>query len=277
MPELSPQNCPALEATIWQLYREFFDKAERKRRWKITDDIPWDECNRNLDPAIADVVESFCAIELFLPDFTAKILPVVRPSMGRVWFYANWGYEESKHSLALGDWLRRSGHRSEEQMADLEKKVFEREWNLPHDSAIGMLVYAMAQELATFLNYRNLRHRCAARGGDPALEKLLNYVAIDEMAHHSFFMDCLKLYIQHDRDVVVEQLRRVLNGFQMPAIHDLLDESQRRIAQVRDLDIFSETIFYSEVYMPVLVELGVTRAELRGKPNMPIKKSTVPL
>src|SRR5262249_21448135 len=129
---------PALEAQFWQLYRDFFDLAERKRRWSIADDIPWDQCNPHLDPAIAHVVESFCAVELYLPDYTSKILPVVRPSKGRVWFYANWGYEESKHSLALCDWLLRSGMRSDEQMADLEGAILAHEWNLPQDNQLGM-------------------------------------------------------------------------------------------------------------------------------------------
>src|SRR4051812_18412451 len=86
-------QCPELEGALWRLYRDFFDQAEKKRRWSVRDDIPWDECNPQLDPAIADVVESFTAVELYLPDYTSKILPVVRPSRGRVWFYANWGYE----------------------------------------------------------------------------------------------------------------------------------------------------------------------------------------
>src|SRR5262249_33425850 len=141
-------TCPEIERAFWALYRDFFDKAEKKRRWSVRDDVPWDRCNPGLDPAIADVVESFFAGELYLPDYTSKILPVVRPSRGRTWFYANWGYEESKHSLALGDWLLKSGARSDEQMADLETMVFERAWNLPHDSPLGMLVYAMTQELA---------------------------------------------------------------------------------------------------------------------------------
>src|SRR5215472_14741127 len=110
-----------LEGAFWRLFRDFFDLAEKRRRWNIRDDIPWSECNPKLDPAIADVVESFCAVELYLPDYLGKILPVVRHSRGRTWFYANWGYEESKHSLALHDWLLRSTHRSEEQMADLDQ------------------------------------------------------------------------------------------------------------------------------------------------------------
>jgi len=274
--ELSTLNCPELERKVWKLYREFFDKAERKRRWRVADDIPWNECNPNLDSAIADVVESFCAIEMYLPDFTSKILPVVRPSKGRTWFYANWGYEESKHSLALGDWLLKSGHRTEERMTDLEKMVWEREWNLPHDSSLGMLLYATVQELATFLNYRNLRTRCQERGGDPALEKILSLVSIDEKAHHAFFAECAKMFLEYDRDGTIAQLRRVLNGFQMPAIHDLLEGSRQRIDAIRDLGIFSEEIFYVECYLPVLEDFGVTRAELKGKPDMKLKKSTMP-
>ena len=93
----------------------------------MADDIPWDQCNRGMDPAVADVVESFCAVELYLPDYVGKALPLVRANKGWAWFHANWGYEESKHSLALGDWLLRSGLRSDEQMADLEGQVFAHE------------------------------------------------------------------------------------------------------------------------------------------------------
>lgn len=255
---------PELESQTWKLFRDFFDLAEKKRRWRVADDIPWDQCNPGLKPVIADVVETFCAIELYLPDYSAKILPKVRHTKGRAWFYANWGYEESKHSLALGDWLLKSGHRSEEYMADLERKVFAREWNLPHDSHLGMLAYAMVQEEATFVNYRNLRERTNALGGDPALEKLLGFLAVDEKAHHSFFRDCLKLYLQLDRGAVIEQLRRVMHEFQMPVIHDLLDESPTRIAAVRRLELFDANVYYREVYLPILSALGISRHEMRS-------------
>jgi len=51
-------------------------------------------------------------------------------------------------------------------MADLEKRVFDSEWNLPQDSHPGMMAYAMLQEQATFLNNRNLRNRGKALGGE---------------------------------------------------------------------------------------------------------------
>jgi len=259
-----------LEPAMWRLYRDFFEQAEKKRRWSLRDDIPWDQCNPKLDPAIGDVVESFCGVELYLPDYTSKILPVVRPSKGRTWFYANWGYEESKHSLALGDWLLKSGMRSDEQMADLEEKVFQWEWNLPHDSHLGMLVYAMVQEVATWLNYRNLRLKALERGGDPALEKLLTLIAVDERAHHSFFRECVELYLKHDRPTTLEQLRRVMNDFAMPAIDSMVD-GRKRVARIKGLQIFDEDIYYREVYLPLIAALGVDRKEMRNR--LPNKKS----
>jgi acyl-[acyl-carrier-protein] desaturase len=268
-PFLAP---PETEGAMLRLFREFFDKAERRRRWRIADDIPWNECNPNLDPAIADVVESFCAIELYLPDYITKILPLVRQSKGRAWFYANWGYEESKHSLALGDWLLKSGHRTEEYMADLEKRVFENEWNLPQDSHLGMLAYAMVQEQVTFLNYRNLRARAKALGGDPALEKLLSFVSIDEAAHHDFFKDAFEIFLKYDREASLAALRRVFDEFQMPAIHDLLNNSAARVAQIRDLDIFNEDIFYRDVMFAIMEELGISKREMRPS-NKPKKSS----
>ncbi len=253
-----------LETSMWKIYRDFFDMAEKKRRWRIREDIPWNECNPKLDPAIADVIETFCCVELYLPDYVSKILPLVRQSKGRTWFYANWGYEESKHSLVLGDWLLRSKHRTEEYMADLEKKVFEREWNLPEGDALGMLAYAMVQEHATFLNYRNLKQRTIELGGDPALETILSYVSIDEAAHFGLFRQFYEMFLKVDRESAIAAIRPVLNHFQMPAIHDLLDESPRRIAAVRDLGIFNEEIFFRDIYTFFLNFLGISKAEMRG-------------
>jgi acyl-[acyl-carrier-protein] desaturase len=262
-----PLTCLELESQLWRMYRDYFDLAEKKRRWRLREDIPWDQCNPQLDPAIADVVETFCAVELYLPDYVSKVLPVVRHSKGRAWFYANWGYEESKHSLALSDWLVRSGHRTEQYMAELDEKVFSREWNLPHDHHLGMLAYAMVQEHATFINYRNLRERVRAKGGDPALETVLRLITTDEAAHYGIFKQFFELFLQFDRESALSALRPVLNKFQMPAIHDLLDESTRRIARVRELEIFTEEIFFRDVYHYLLNGLGVNKAEMRGAPR----------
>ncbi len=258
-------DASGLEEAFYRLYREFFDQAERKRRWSIRDDIPWHQVNRNMPPAVANVVESFCAVELYLPDYITKALalPLIRASRGRAWFHANWGYEEAKHSLALGDWLLHSGQRTEEQMADLEGQVFDHEWELPRDSPMGMILYGMMQEFATWLNYRNLQHR-ADEFGDPALSRLLGYVMVDERCHYDFYKRIALMYLERDRQSTIEELRRVAQTFAMPALHMLAD-SRQRVAEVKALNIFSEDIFFRDVLRPLLTALGVSWAEFRQR------------
>lgn len=256
-------DSPEFAARIYTLYRDFFDRAEKRRRWSLDRDIPWDECNPGLNPAVADVVESFCAVELYLPDYMGKMLPMIRASRGRSWFSFNWGYEESKHSLALGDWLLKSGRRSEEHMVDLENRIFAHEWNLPLDSVRGMACYSMSQELATWLNYRNLRD-VVGKDGDPALHRLLGFILVDERAHYDFFRKVVAMHLEADRAGTLEQMRRVLNQFHMPAVYSLADGPQR-IAAVKSLNIFNDEYFYKDVYQVILADLGIERAEMRNR------------
>jgi hypothetical protein len=151
--------------------------------------------------------------------------------------------------------------RTEEQMADLEGQVFRYEWNLPHDSAVGMLIYAMAQELATGLTYRNLRRHVQERD-DPALSKLLGFLSVDEQSHHHFFLKAVRLHLRHDRPATLRQLHRVLHHFAMPAIYELAD-GHRRVEAIKRLHLFDDAIYFQEVYQPILAALGVGRPELR--------------
>jgi acyl-[acyl-carrier-protein] desaturase len=251
-----------VKTKIYRLYREYFDRAEKKRRWSVRDGIPWDHCNPNLDAAVADVVQTFCMVELYLPDYLGKLLPQVRAHRGRAWMLANWGYEESKHSLALGDWLLYSGRRTEEQMADMEDAVFEQTWELPHDNARAMLCYTMVQELATHLHYRNLRR--VINGQDPALDRVLELISIDEAAHADFFRRLVQLHLDEDRAATLEQIRRVFNTFKMPAVHLLVD-GRRRAQAVEELHIFDEPTFMTHVYEPILARLGIQKKEIRRR------------
>jgi acyl-[acyl-carrier-protein] desaturase len=151
--------------------------------------------------------------------------------------------------------------RSEEQLTDLEGRVFAGSWEVPHDSAVGMFCYAMVQELATGLNYRNLRRHVGERD-DPALARLLGFLSVDEQAHHNFFLKAVRLFLDHDRADTLARLRRVLHGFAMPAIYELAD-GRRRVEAIKALGIFNDEMYFHEVYQPVLAALGVSRPELR--------------
>jgi acyl-[acyl-carrier-protein] desaturase len=258
----SDSESPEILSKIYLLYRDYFDRAEKKRRWRLREDIPWDQCNRSTSPAIADVVQTFCTVEMYLPDYLSKLIPQVRGIRGRAWFLANWGYEESKHSLAFGDWLLCSGQRTEDAMAELEADVASHEWDLPYDNARAMVCYTMLQERATWLTYKKLRAHL--QGEDPALDRILHYISVDERAHYDFFRKLVEYYLAEDRAGTLEQLRLVVNTFAMPALHMFAD-SGRREQQIKDLRLFDYDIFYYEVFAPILTDLGLTQKDLRQR------------
>jgi acyl-[acyl-carrier-protein] desaturase len=255
---------PEVLAVIYRHFREFFDLAERKRRWSVSDDVPWERCNRSLKPAIAEVVQTYCAVELYLPDYLGKGFPMIRANRGRSWSLAAWGYEESKHSMVLEDWLLKSGMRTDEQLADLHSEVFSHEWDLPYDNSCGMLIYTVFQELATKIHYVRLGEIVRREGGCPALEKALRLIAVDEAAHADFFRRLVEVYLAYDREGTLEQMRRVMTTFSMPAVHMLADGMQR-INEVRRLELFNEEICHLEVFEPTLARWGVQRSELRRR------------
>jgi acyl-[acyl-carrier-protein] desaturase len=263
MTPIKPLDTTGLEKTYFKMYREFFDQAEKRRRWNLRDDIPWHQANKNMDPAVALVVESYCCVEMFLPDYIAKTLPQFRNRRGRAWFHFNWGYEESKHSLALGDWLLASGLRTEEEMWDLEQRTLVHEWDHPATTQLGMVIYGMVQELATWLNYRNLK-RCVDELDDPALSTVLRFLLVDERCHHDFYMRVTKIHLDADREGTLRELRDVLKNFAMPAI-SLMADCRQREAAIRQMHLFDEDIFYRDVLMPMFDSLGITWAEFRER------------
>jgi acyl-[acyl-carrier-protein] desaturase len=125
-----------------------------------------------------------------------------------------------------------------------------------------MLAYAMVQELATGLSYRNLRQRLVGSCDDPALRKLLGLLGVDEQAHHRFFLKAVRLFLCHDREGTLRQLRRVLHNFAMPAIYELAD-GRRRVEAIKALRVFDDRLYFDQVYAPVLAALGISRQELR--------------
>jgi len=262
MSTTEPPDAPETRRKIYAAYRAYFDLAERKRRWNVRDDIPWDQCNKSIDPVIADVVQTFCMVELYLPDYVAKQLPPVRANRGRAWMLANWGYEESKHSMALEDWLVRSGHRTERQMEEIADGVLANEWQVLYGTPRAAVIYTMFQELATQLHYRNLRK--VAGGKDPALDKVLELIGTDEAAHAHFFRTLVGIYLEDDRELTLTEFRKVVNTFRMPA-DGLLADGRRRAEGVRSLGIFNEQVFFDEVYQPLMRRLGLTRADLKPK------------
>jgi acyl-[acyl-carrier-protein] desaturase len=251
----------AMREKMYDAYLEFFEVAECKRRWNIFDDVPW---NR-LDPALnsehkATRIETYCAEEFYLPDYTAGGVELSRPIFGAAWFQACWSYEESKHGLVFREYLTRSGMRSASQFAQFEDSVFAGKWELPFATRRQMACYGALQEAATFVAYKAQKDR-AIQEGDAVLEAIFALVSRDEAAHASFYRTMARIELEADRAGTIADLALVVAGFKMPG-DGLIPHYRERL---RDSGAgISPRNFVERALFPTLKMLGTSRAELKA-------------
>lgn len=244
---------------MYRAYCEFFDTAEKKRRWNPFNDIPWEKINPALnteDDAIC--LETFCGVELYVPDYTSNAFNLTRNLFGAAWFEASWGYEESKHALAYREYLIRSGLRTEEQYADFEQKIFGKVWKLPFQTRRQMNCYGALQESATYLIYATQREK-AKRNGNEVLEKIYFLISRDEAAHRGFYQKILRFELEEDHEGALADLAHVVFNFHMPGIN-LIPEYEERL-QVNGVGI-SPQYFLEHGVFPLLRTMGTSRSEL---------------
>jgi acyl-[acyl-carrier protein] desaturase len=246
--------------SVYRLYLDFLETAEKKRRWSIVDDIPWNE----LDPAKttethAQRVEIFCAEELYVPDYSSKGLEMVRSMFGMAWFQTRWAFEESKHGLVFREYLTRSGLRSETEFEALETSVNSRSWHPPYATPREMACYGALQEGATYVAYK-VQEESARAAGDKVLEKIFHFVARDEAAHGGFYRAIVQLELSRDRQGTIADLTSVLASFKMPG-DSLIPEYRQRLRSTGAG--ISPRMFLERVMLPLLTTLQIGRQELK--------------
>jgi acyl-[acyl-carrier protein] desaturase len=248
-------------ADIYGMFVEFFEKAEKNRRWNIFSDIPWEkhDASKN-EEEIALLAETFLGVEMYLPDYVSNGIAMVRETFGQCYFSANWAHEELKHALALREYLVRSGQRTPEEMLAYEKAILSREWKPPFETARQMTFYASIQEQATFMMYKHQLERSRERG-DVVLDTIYGFIAKDEAAHADFYRRVTELELIEDRKGTIDDMALVFRRFKMPA-HDLVPDYERRTAKMRQDNGIDRGVFLKEVWFPTLKKLGVTRAEI---------------
>ncbi len=244
----------------YQIYLDFLETAENKRRWNIFNDVPWDKLD--ISKATDDVgerVEIFCAEELYVPDYSSKGLDLSRSMFGTAWFLTCWAFEESRHGLVFREYLTRSGLRSPEQFEILETGTFSKHWELPFQTVRQMACYGALQEGATFTAY-NLQRNEARDAGDEVLEAIFLYVGRDEAAHAGFYRDMLQLELIHNREETIADLAYVFANFKMPG-DGLIPEYRRRLASSGAG--ISPRVFLARVVWPLLTTLEISREEMK--------------
>jgi len=250
----------SLDERMYREYMTFFEKSERTRRWNVFNDIPWDKleaCPR--DPDLAMCAETFCGVEMYLPDYVSQGINVVRESFGQVWFQANWAYEESKHAVALKEYLLRTGQRTYDQIYAYEQAIFARRWNKPFSTCRQMTVYGAIQEMTTFVIYMK-QEKMASAQGDELLASIYSYIARDEIAHCRFYEKVIGLLLEEDPEGTKQDLAYVFRHFTMPA-YDLIPSYDDRIRVMRTAGI-DRGVFIRDVWLTILKRLGLTRHDL---------------
>jgi acyl-[acyl-carrier-protein] desaturase len=251
----------AFRDEVYRAYYEFFELAERKRRWSVFDDVPWEKLSAEFNDADAALLaETFQGVEMYLPDYVSQGINIVRENFGTAWFSANWAYEESKHAFALREYLVRSGQRTVDQMRDYEKAILGKRWTLPFSSARQMTFYGAIQELATFMMYKHQLDRASERG-DAVLSTIYSFIARDEAAHADFYRKVIQLELIEDRAGTIRDMAFVFRHFRMPA-DDLVPDYDSRTELMRRDGGVDRGVFLKEVWFPTLKKLGVTRQEV---------------
>jgi acyl-[acyl-carrier-protein] desaturase len=248
-----------LSIRMYEEYTSFFKKAERERRWNPFEDIPWHKIKKDASEELALCAETFCGVEMYLPDYVAGGINVVRKCFGQAWFQANWAYEESKHALALTEYLLRSGKRTDEQMADFQNRIFEKTWQLPFNTPRLMTLYGVVQEMATFVIYLKQRDRANAEQCE-VLHTIYDLIARDEIAHCRFYQTVVKVLLEEDREGTLADLSHVFANFEMPGV-SLVPDYDGRVQVMRQAGI-DRAVFLQKVYFPILKYLGITRHEI---------------
>ena len=247
-----------------QYYRaamDFLETAERKRDWKIFDDIPWDKVDASKNSDRKSIcIETFCAEEMYLPDYASHGARMTRELYGASCFQARWSFEESRHGLVFREYLIRSGLRSEAEIEALEAMVFAGEWVPPFPTIRQMGCYGALQESATYIAYKAQKEK-AELEGDLVLKAIFANVAGDEAAHAGFYRKLVEIELAADREATVRDFAHVLANFKMPG-DGLIPHYHERL-RVGGGGI-SARQFMEGVVLSTLRSLGITRAELKS-------------
>ena len=196
------------EVRLYQLYRDYFRRGEEERRWVIWTDIPWDETRLNPAPELVDAVWNAFQEDVFLPDYSARALQILRASRGRTWFLTRWAYEEGKHLLGLTEWLTRSGAMTSEEVRDGSELLLSAfQWEPDSLDGIDLFADFLHWETLETARYEALLAQ-ARDAGDLALVALLTRIVEEDAGHRDFFAESLRIIGETYPDQVAAARRR---------------------------------------------------------------------
>jgi acyl-[acyl-carrier-protein] desaturase len=256
---------------------EYFGRAMQYRRWSPWHDLPVEEMREHghkLSDNTVALIEGFLGIEEYVGDYVLEGLEMFRSNRTRRNLQLQWGAEEMKHGVAWEQVLLHSGVRTAEQIKEYTDKVAENRWSTKNhkglDTPLGVSIYAMAQERATYFNYEQVRHRIReeyglpdrltpeekSRGKEVGAAEAFRVVGVDEIAHHAIFLKLVQIHLRYFPEVTLDIMEEVFSNFYMPALR-LIPNRREFIRAVNRTNLHNADIHQNQIINPVLRSLGL--------------------
>lgn len=118
-------------------------------------------------------------------------------------------------------------------------------------SVLHLVAYLLFQELATRVSHRNT----GRASNDPACDRLLTRIALDENLHMLFYRDLMSAALELRPDAAMRAIADVTATFQMPGYE--LPDFGRRSLEIANARIYDPQIHSEQVIGPTLRKIGV--------------------
>ena len=235
--------------------RGYFTAVAQARTWTVEDrDFPWHHADAGrLTEGQRSAVEFVTVIEDHLPGYFAvytehfpadgSVDPAVFEHNRELYhFTVRWAAEEDTHARALARYQEASGLASADALRRALVVPGRQPFDLPYDHPVQFFAYALVQEKATQIYYRQLRDVVA----DPVLGALLTRLARDEARHFAFMADVVTRYLRSAGEDVVDPVRDVVATFRMP-LADTLRGYWRWALRIADTARYDHTDAYEHL------------------------------
>ena len=218
---------------------------------------PWQPADSRLGGIAQTALELNLLTEDNLPSYHFSLMEMFGGEGPWGEWIRRWTAEEGRHSIAIRDYLTVTRGvdptgLERARMDHVARGYYPKEMPSPLDG----LVYVTLQELATRIAHRNT----GAITGDPAAERLMARIALDENLHYVFYRDVAAAAIEIDASSMVLAMHRQILGFTMPGLE--LPGFREKAIRIASAGIYDLRIHHDQVLVPVLKKWRL--AELDG-------------
>ena len=213
-------------------------------------ELPWQEAQSRLSPAVRASVQLNLLTEDNLPGYHGEISRLLGPGGGRgeAWktWLDRWTAEEGRHAIALRDYLTVTRACDPVQLEVDRMATVSGGFSAGLRDGLHVITYVSFQELATRVAHRGT----GTLSDDPGLDKLLARISKDENLHMVLYRDLVAAALEVDPTAALEAITDEVAGFAMPGTG--IPGFVRRAAVVARAGIYDLQVHRDQVVAPML-------------------------